>query len=648
MDECPPGRSAVLLFTVEVLRTLEKSGGMRAAHQYLMNHQRRHSNEPGQLYVSVPLFLLSLGGCVSSEVSVIPDASGMGGTEAGQTPPDASAPEDSDRRLDRDVRVFDRDIRILDRDVRILDRDVRGGELDATVVGVDAERSDSGSGVLIPDASNVLPDAVQAVDAAAVDAGTPGTIVDASRPDPWPRSAGCSLTPAVAGVFEDQTLNVGGTIRVYDLYVPSSVRGAAPLVFNMHGWNSNENQQISTAISGARAYADRYGYILVAPRGNLIASGMPSTGSGLSWNGGDCCIDSILNDANHDDVGFIRALAAHLFETQCIDRSRVYATGFSNGGYLSHRLACEAGDLFAAAAPVAGPGPVHYEQCLGGNTEGACNELGASCAENTDARSCKGATCTWAADHCVPGCVWSAAASTCNRVFLVGDDATSLQPRTIPADGWSYSCPARANGVPVIMTMGTLDPQYNGGHGQRTAEWGENASFAETAAFWQQKNGCSATPTRTVRYECEFNAACAGVSNRLACGRTANCTWSGDACHSICDQTAGCNPIDPMSISDVAACRMNGDQATCDATSTCRWNASRACTDCRDLVCTYYENCGGNAPYAACVNEGGTHCWPGSEGDRCSVAQNTDGTPATINEISWTFMSRFQLPAPTR
>ena len=36
-----------------------------------------------------------------------------------------------------------------------------------------------------------------------------------------------------------------------------------------------------------------------------------------------------------------------------VDRARVYATGLSNGGYLSHRLACEAADVFAAVAPVA-------------------------------------------------------------------------------------------------------------------------------------------------------------------------------------------------------------------------------------------------------------------------------------------------------
>jgi polyhydroxybutyrate depolymerase len=37
-----------------------------------------------------------------------------------------------------------------------------------------------------------------------------------------------------------------------------------------------------------------------------------------------------------------------------VDLDRVYATGLSNGGFMSYRLACEAADIFAAVAPGAG------------------------------------------------------------------------------------------------------------------------------------------------------------------------------------------------------------------------------------------------------------------------------------------------------
>lgn len=47
----------------------------------------------------------------------------------------------------------------------------------------------------------------------------------------------------------------------------------------------------------------------------------------------------------------------------CIDPRRIYATGMSNGGLMSQRLACEAADLFAAVAPVAGPLILPEDQC---------------------------------------------------------------------------------------------------------------------------------------------------------------------------------------------------------------------------------------------------------------------------------------------
>jgi polyhydroxybutyrate depolymerase len=40
-----------------------------------------------------------------------------------------------------------------------------------------------------------------------------------------------------------------------------------------------------------------------------------------------------------------------------VDPRRIYVTGLSNGGAMTQRLACEAADLFAAAAPMAFPVP---------------------------------------------------------------------------------------------------------------------------------------------------------------------------------------------------------------------------------------------------------------------------------------------------
>jgi polyhydroxybutyrate depolymerase len=73
---------------------------------------------------------------------------------------------------------------------------------------------------------------------------------------------------------------------------------------------------------------------------------------GPSFNGGPLCCGAAAA-TQIDDVGFARAIVQAVAGEANVDRARVYSTGLSNGGYLSHRLACEAADVFAAVAPVA-------------------------------------------------------------------------------------------------------------------------------------------------------------------------------------------------------------------------------------------------------------------------------------------------------
>jgi polyhydroxybutyrate depolymerase len=60
------------------------------------------------------------------------------------------------------------------------------------------------------------------------------------------------------------------------------------------------------------------------------------------------------NATKIDDVGFTRALLDDLARRVRVDRTRVYATGISNGGMMAYRLGAEAADLIAAIAPVEG------------------------------------------------------------------------------------------------------------------------------------------------------------------------------------------------------------------------------------------------------------------------------------------------------
>lgn len=145
-----------------------------------------------------------------------------------------------------------------------------------------------------------------------------------------------------------RTLTHDGIERSYTLYVPSSINWTQPvaLVFVLHGGTGNAESAIR--MSGFNKIADQYGFLVIYPNG----TGRLSDEKLLTWNGGDCC--GFAQEKNVDDVGFVRAIVTELQSLAIIDTKRIYATGISNGGILSQRLACEAADLFAAVAPVAG------------------------------------------------------------------------------------------------------------------------------------------------------------------------------------------------------------------------------------------------------------------------------------------------------
>lgn len=184
--------------------------------------------------------------------------------------------------------------------------------------------------------------------AAAEETGSSETNTPADL-EPWP-SDGCGASTLEPGAHDQLILEHDGVERIYDLYLPQAHNGTdpAPLVLNFHGWTSNSMAQES--FSQFEAVAEAAGVVTVYPQG-----------IDFSWNGGLCC-GTAMADAV-DDVGFVRSLVATLGETLCIDERRTYATGMSNGGFLSYRLACEASDLFAAIAPVAAVLGVDPESC---------------------------------------------------------------------------------------------------------------------------------------------------------------------------------------------------------------------------------------------------------------------------------------------
>ena len=186
------------------------------------------------------------------------------------------------------------------------------------------------------------------------DAG-PGADAGPGETDAGPTPPACSIADGLAAGDYEREIDFDGRTRTYHLYVPESYDGtvAVPLVFDFHGYSSNAGQQ--RLLSGMTTKADEEGFVTVHGEG---------IGGLQSWNGGACCGDAASMDA--DDVGLVRAILEEVAADVCIDRRRVFATGMSNGGFLSHRLGCEASDIIAAIAPVAGVIGIPQDECTPG------------------------------------------------------------------------------------------------------------------------------------------------------------------------------------------------------------------------------------------------------------------------------------------
>lgn len=144
----------------------------------------------------------------------------------------------------------------------------------------------------------------------------------------------CKNRLGTAGRFE-RTITAGGRARTYVLRVPAQYTKDAesPLVLMFHGYT--ESGADAERYTHFNTVSDARGYIMVYP-----------DGVDESWNAVACC--GTARSENIDDVGLIRSILDDLEATYCVDKKRIFAAGFSNGGFLVHRLACELSDRIAA------------------------------------------------------------------------------------------------------------------------------------------------------------------------------------------------------------------------------------------------------------------------------------------------------------
>ena len=157
------------------------------------------------------------------------------------------------------------------------------------------------------------------------------------------------VRPALSGSLQKGSIQAGGIKRSYVSYIPRDLPKGAPLLLVMHGsGQSAQDIRVETGY-GFERLADQHGFAIAYP-----------DSYSFDWNDCGKIGDYQVNGRDVDDVGFLNALTDKLISELGTDKTRIFATGVSAGGFMSLRLALESPSRFRAVAAVSAS--VHVPQ----------------------------------------------------------------------------------------------------------------------------------------------------------------------------------------------------------------------------------------------------------------------------------------------
>ena len=168
----------------------------------------------------------------------------------------------------------------------------------------------------------------------------------ACRPTTPPATVG-------SGTLETLLMEHDDLMRSAQIYTPEGFDStfALPVVLNFHGFGGMALDHMT--YTDMATTADEQSFLLVCPQGSLL-DGYPH------WNN---ALPGPDNKSDADDLGYLTKLIQALDDEYIIDRERIYACGFSNGGMMAYALACYLNNEIAAVACISG--------CLG-DTSATC------------------------------------------------------------------------------------------------------------------------------------------------------------------------------------------------------------------------------------------------------------------------------------
>lgn len=165
-------------------------------------------------------------------------------------------------------------------------------------------------------------------------------------------------------------IQTGGETRHFLAVVPSgppAVGELRPAIVDWHGYS--EGPYYQNELVGLREACQRYSWVGALPYGTAptptqtccpVGCDEQCCEAGLeldslnacSHNAGGCCGAAASRRIN--DVDFARLIVDWMEINLCADRQNVFGTGFSNGGMMANRAACDAAGVFKGVAPVSG------------------------------------------------------------------------------------------------------------------------------------------------------------------------------------------------------------------------------------------------------------------------------------------------------
>jgi poly(3-hydroxybutyrate) depolymerase len=258
---------------------------------------------------------------------------------------------------------------------------------------------------------------------------------DGGGADPQP-SAGCGN----ARTLQNGTITIdSGGPRTYILRVPDDYDQTHPyrLVVAYH-WRYADAQAVAgQGYYGLWNLADG-STIFVAP------TGLNRNDMGTGWQNTD--------DA---DVAFTDAILAQVEADLCIDRSRIFATGWSWGAAMSYAIACERADVFRGVAVY-------------------------SAGEVTDHAACETPIAYWAAHGVSDDLLGYDGGETMRDRFVTANGCTAQTPPK-PASGASaHTCTAYqdcSDGHPVTWCA------FGAGHMWNPVDSGQTATWVPTQVW---------------------------------------------------------------------------------------------------------------------------------------------------------------------